>query len=73
MHPQPNFVPIAGVFELDADGIIHFTAVQLPLGSAGTPIVEYAMRHNGDLDIDAVDRLIRSGKATATTVPVKAQ
>lgn len=69
--PRVDFVPIGSIFELDADGIIHFTAVQLPIGSASATLIDHAMKHNNELDLPVVDRLISSGKAKVRTVAIK--
>jgi len=68
--PQPEQVPIAAIFDLDADGIINFTAVQLPLGKLSEPIVQYAIEQNSALDIAAVEALIASGQAKTKTISV---
>ena len=69
--PQPIEVPIAAIFTLDADGIIHFTAVQLPLiADILMPILEH-YDVTGELDIDAVDFLVSSGMAQSKTVKIK--
>ncbi|MBD2150469.1 Hsp70 family protein [Pseudanabaena sp. FACHB-1277] len=61
--PQNDYVPVGAVFALDADGIIHFTAVQFPLTSSVAPILSYAGDHDGSLDIGATKALIASGEA----------
>jgi molecular chaperone DnaK len=71
--PQQNMVPIGVIFELDADGIIHFTAVQLPSNLKSRPIVEYATEHNGALDVTAVEALLRAGDARAKTIRIKSE
>jgi molecular chaperone DnaK (HSP70) len=37
--PQDSLVPIVAIFELDSDGIIVFTAVQLPIDEIISPII----------------------------------
>jgi len=69
--PSPRDVPIGAIFELDADGIIHFTAVQLPLNSDSDRVIRFATEQNGKLDVVAVDELIHRGAAKAKTVSVK--
>ena len=71
--PQPEQIPIAAIFDLDADGIIHFTAVQLPLGKLSDSIVQYATEQNSALDIPAVEALIASGQAKSTTISVNSK
>ena len=69
--PQPEQVPIAAIFELDANGIIHFTAVQLPLGKLSDSIVQYAIEQDSALDLPAVEALIANGQAKSKTIEVK--
>lgn len=69
--PQKEPVPIGAIFELDANGIIHFTAVQLPITRELQPIVQYAMEHAGELDLQVVDKLIEKGLAGTKTVDIK--
>jgi molecular chaperone DnaK len=69
--PQKDFVPISAIFELDADGIIHFTAVQLPAIHRSEAIIRYSMEHDGAVDIAAVDALIRSGDARTKSVDIR--
>lgn len=69
--PQETFVPIGVIFGLDADGIIHFTAIQLPCSPQSTPIIIYAEDHAGELDLLAVDDLIKFGDAKTKTVTIK--
>ena len=69
--PQENLVPVGAIFELDADGIIHFTAVQFPISEKLVPIINYAAMHNGDLDLATVDDMLRYGDAKSKTVQVR--
>ena len=66
--PSPEIVPVAAIFELDADGIIHFTAVQLPLSDE---VIEYITDQNEKLDVAAVEKLIQQRVAKAKTILVK--
>ncbi|MFB2968822.1 Hsp70 family protein [Aerosakkonema sp. BLCC-F183] len=61
--PQSEIVPVAAIFDLDADGIIHFTAVQLPPGSQSQSIIENARENKGIVDLNAVEALVKSGEA----------
>ncbi|MFN5856354.1 MAG: hypothetical protein ACK456_10725, partial [Pseudanabaenaceae cyanobacterium] len=61
--PQNDQVPVGAIFALDADGIIHFTAVQFPLNSSVAPILNHAGDHDGSLDVVAAKALIASGEA----------
>lgn len=69
--PQKDKVPIGAIFELDADGIIHFTAVQLPRGEEIRSIEEFSDTNDGALKLADVDELVRSGKAKTKTVKIK--
>lgn len=70
--PQPDAVPVVTIFELDADGIIHFTAVQLPLDNRAVPFLEQYNSTN-ELDMAALDELVKHGIAHAKTVSIKTQ
>lgn len=67
--PQPKPVPLVAVFELDEDGIIKLTAVQLPEGLAMKQILAGA--YGGELDLAPVDKLIRSGNVTPRSVTIR--
>jgi molecular chaperone DnaK (HSP70) len=71
--PQTELVPIGAIFELDADGIIHFTALQLPRSPDLNPVFLHAQENNGELDLRLVDELIRNGQAKSKTIDVKYQ
>ncbi|MDT9187627.1 MAG: Hsp70 family protein [Limnospira sp. PMC 894.15] len=69
--PQKEKVPVGAIFDLDADGIIHFTAVQLPVGAASQGIRQYALENNSSLDLSAVDVLIKGGQAKTKMVKIE--
>jgi len=69
--PQKEIVPISAIFELDADGIIHFTAVQLPSISRSEAIIRFAMEHDGAADMTAVDTMVKSGEARTKSVDIR--
>jgi len=69
--PQSQLVPIGAMFELDADGILHFTAVQFPLTPAIEPIVQYAVANNGNLDVAGTDALIATGAVKTRSVTIQ--
>ncbi|MBS0016302.1 MAG: Hsp70 family protein [Arthrospira sp. SH-MAG29] len=69
--PQKEKVPVAAIFDLDADGIIHFTAVQLPVGAASQGIRQYALEKNSSLDLSAVDVLIKGGQAKTQMITIE--
>jgi len=69
--PQPNLVPIAAIFELDANGIIHFTGVQLPTGPSIVPLAQYAEQHDGALDLAAIEPMLANGTARTKTVEIR--
>lgn len=72
--PSPEYVPLGAVFELDKDGIIHFTAVRLPAMDTYElkQIYDY-YQSNKELDIDRVDTLIKSGKVTTRSVDINSK
>ena len=69
--PQPTVVPVAAIFELDADGIIHFTAVRLPMKPSIQHILDFASQNQGALDVKAVDQMITDGEVRPTTVRIQ--
>ncbi|MCP4353228.1 MAG: Hsp70 family protein [Desulfobacterales bacterium] len=69
--PRNEIVPVGAVFELDTDGIIHFTAVQFPLSKDTDPIIDFAEENDGRLSLSDTDNLINSGKAKTRSVKIK--
>jgi len=69
--PQQEKVPVGAIFELDADGIIHFTAVQLPTGNEASKVVNYAQYHQGSLDLAAIEELVNNGKAKTKSIVIR--
>ena len=63
-HPSHDPVPIATVFRLDEDGILHFKAVDVPLDRRSPPavlsLVQDASSNRGVIDISLLDSLITS-------------
>jgi len=68
---QIQSVPIAALFDLDDDGILHFTAVQLPADDSVQPIIEYAIANDNDLDLEAVEEMVVDGRAVAKEVTIQ--
>jgi molecular chaperone DnaK (HSP70) len=64
-------IPVGAIFDLDADGIIHFTAVQLPPGNRSASIERYAREHDSDLDLVATDALLLSGDAKTRSAKIQ--
>jgi molecular chaperone DnaK (HSP70) len=58
--PQSEEVPLGVIFNLDADGILKFTMVELPRSEVITPILEYAAENGGALHITLVNQLINT-------------
>jgi molecular chaperone DnaK (HSP70) len=69
--PENDQVPVGAIFELDADGIIHFTAIQFPSDNSVVPVLEYAEEHDGGLDLVITDRLIAQGKAKTRFIKIQ--
>lgn len=70
--PQNEEVFVGAIFELDEDGIIKFTAVQFPSDHRILrPIMEYSREHNGNIDIGAVENLIRKDAVKTKEVIIK--
>lgn len=70
--PRPGLQPVAALFHLNQDGILEFTAVALPECSETDGILSYAEAFNGSLNVQAVENLIRAGKASPQVVHIKA-
>jgi len=70
LPPQRGIVPLAAIFTLDSDGIIDFTAVQLPTDACSTPILNYASEHDSGLDLPAIDALVKSNQAKTKSIKV---
>jgi len=64
-------VPVGAIFDLDADGIIHFTGVELPVGQGSKAIMDYASHQDSALDLTAVDALINRGEAPTKMVKIE--
>ena len=72
--PSKDLVPVAAIFALDENGIIHFTAVQMSLRSRLQAITEFASRNDGMLDeaaLKQIDYLVECGEAKIKTVQVQ--
>ncbi len=69
--PQEDQVPVGAIFDLDADGIIHFTAIQFPMSNSVAPIIEYATEHDGNLDLVVTDNLTIRGEAKTRSTEIK--
>lgn len=66
--PQKEQVPVAAVFKLDQDGILHFQAVDVPIGPGADGqiirLVEGAMNNEGAIDIGLLESLIEGKKVS---------
>jgi len=69
--PQREDVPIAAIFALNSDGIIEFSAVQLPAGDRCRAVFKYASENDGMLDMPAVDSLVKQGDAQMKSVRIE--
>lgn len=69
--PQREQVPVGAIFDLDADGIIHFTGVDLPVGQDSKLIKLYASHNDSALDLTSADALIDQGKAQTRVVKIE--
>ena len=72
--PQDDIVPVVAIFELDNDGIIQFTALQLPKDEVIRPILD-SQNENSVFNVDDVwpliTALIEAGYAQGTSVRVQ--
>jgi molecular chaperone DnaK len=69
--PQQAQVPVAAIFKLNLNGMLEFTAVQLPTDNRCQPIFGYAAEHDGMLDIPAIDLLIKRGDAKTKEIEIE--
>jgi len=73
--PSEMKIPIAAVFELDVDGILDFTAIEVALNEHTIPYLERATKTNSIVleDLDALNQLVQQGyaksKKTQIAVP----
>jgi molecular chaperone DnaK (HSP70) len=65
-------VPVAAIFELDADGILHFTAVEIAINQHTIPYLERATKANSIIltDFEALDKLVEQGHAMAVRTQI---
>jgi molecular chaperone DnaK len=69
--PQGEQIPVGAIFDLDADGIIHFTAVQFPNNTSSSQLINYALENDGGLDLTVTDALIRRGEAKTRSTQIE--
>lgn len=70
-NPGPRGVPVGVVFELDADGIVHFTCVEMPLDAEALSLLEYAGAHGNELPVDRLESLLARSWGHAEKVSVR--
>lgn len=68
--PQFEKVPVGAIFDYDADGLLHVTAVQFATDHSAECILEHAWQHDGQLDVDGALDLVRTAKARARSVDI---
>lgn len=70
--PSDWKIPVAAVFELDADGILNFTAVEIVLNQQTIPYLEKATKDNSIIlkDLDALDELVHQGAAKSVKTEI---
>ena len=69
--PQSKEVPVGAIFELDKDGIIHFTAIQFPLSIDSKSVLEYANMNAGKLYLSEVESLMLNNKVKTRSIEIK--
>lgn len=70
IHPQQIQLPVAVIFDMDVNGIIEFTALEIPIITETQKLLEYAQHNEGALLFPDIDKLIRSGKTFPKTVQI---
>jgi molecular chaperone DnaK len=68
--PKNEIVPVGAIFELDKDGIIHFTAIEFSLSIDSKSVFDYAAMNEGKLHLDEVERLMLSNKVKTRSVEI---
>jgi len=71
-HPD-TYIYVGVIFNLNQDGILEFTMVELPDSEETMPIIDYAIENNGTLLISAVDQLIDTYVLEVKTVYIDTQ
>lgn len=71
--PQKEEVAVGAVFEMDDDNIIHFTGVELMENSDTIPVIHSAYENGGELDLNLVEKLIRSEKIKCKKIDINAR
>jgi len=68
-------VPVAAVFELDDDGLLHFTAVEIFLKPETLPYLERAIGPDSIVlrDLDTLNELVEAGHAKSVKTEIKIQ
>ncbi len=60
--PGREWIAIGAVFELDSDGILHFTAIQFPpVSRVPRSLLDYGSENGGALDLAQADALVAAG------------
>jgi molecular chaperone DnaK len=71
--PSESKIPIAAVFELDVDGILHFTAIEVALNEHTIPYLEKATRSNSIVlqGLGELDHLVQQGYAKSKKIQIE--
>jgi hypothetical protein len=62
-------VPVVAVFELDADGLLHFTGAEIELNEHTAPALERGAKDNNLPEV--LDKLIQRGFARSAKTQIK--
>jgi molecular chaperone DnaK (HSP70) len=70
--PSETKIPIAAVFELDADGLLNFSAIEVALNQNTIPYLERATKENSVIlrDIEALEELVVQGFAKSAKTQI---
>jgi molecular chaperone DnaK (HSP70) len=70
--PSETKIPIAAVFELDADGLLNFSAIEVALNQNTIPYLERATKENSVIlrDIEALEDLVVQGFAKSAKTQI---
>ena len=69
--PGDHHTLVGVIFELDSDGLLHFTCAQMPFDDYGRELVQYANANGNELPVDQLEALLQKGWGYAERVTVR--
>ncbi len=68
--PSADIIPVAALFNLDENGIIHLSVAQLATDARCASIIAYAIANDGKLNVADIQPLIASGQVPVKTIHI---